>query len=104
VLVDGRPVRSCVTEVGFVGQSEVTTLEGLGTAAKPHPLQRPSWTSKAPMRLLHQRHDHVGEGAARSETARHRGEVARFAGTCAAAAPMPHHRAVLKASQTTGRI
>ncbi|HLK80145.1 MAG TPA: (2Fe-2S)-binding protein [Xanthobacteraceae bacterium] len=39
VLVDGKPVRSCVTEVGSIGQSEVTTLEGLGTAAKPHPLQ-----------------------------------------------------------------
>ena len=40
VLVDGKPVRSCVTEVGSLGQSEVTTLEGLGTAAKPHPLQQ----------------------------------------------------------------
>ena len=39
VLVDGRPVRSCVTEVGSLGQSEVTTLEGLGTVAHPHPLQ-----------------------------------------------------------------
>ena len=40
VLVDGRPVRACVTEIGSIGQSEVTTLEGLGTVAKPHPLQR----------------------------------------------------------------
>ena len=40
VLVDGKPVRSCVTEVGSLGQSEVTTLEGLGTVAKPHPLQQ----------------------------------------------------------------
>jgi nicotinate dehydrogenase subunit A len=40
VLVDGRPVRSCVTEVGSLGQSEVTTLEGLGTVAHPHPLQQ----------------------------------------------------------------
>ena len=40
VLVDGRPVRSCVTEVGSIGQSEVTTLEGLGTVAHPHPLQQ----------------------------------------------------------------
>src|SRR5260370_9118692 len=40
VLVDGRPVRSCITEVGSLGQSEVATLEGLGTAAKPHPLQQ----------------------------------------------------------------
>src|SRR5262249_9998619 len=40
VLVDGKPVRSCVTEVGSLGRSEVTTLEGLGTPAKPHPLQQ----------------------------------------------------------------
>jgi nicotinate dehydrogenase subunit A len=40
VLVDGKPVRSCVTEVGALAQSEVTTLEGLGTVAKPHPLQQ----------------------------------------------------------------
>ena len=40
VLVDGKPVRSCVTEIGSLGQSEITTLEGLGTVTKPHPLQR----------------------------------------------------------------
>jgi nicotinate dehydrogenase subunit A len=40
VLVDGRPARSCVTEIGSLGQSEVTTLEGLGTVARPHPLQQ----------------------------------------------------------------
>jgi nicotinate dehydrogenase subunit A len=40
VLVDGKPVRSCVTEIGWLGESEVTTLEGLGTVAKPHPLQK----------------------------------------------------------------
>jgi len=40
VLVDGKPVRSCVTQIGSLGQSEVTTLEGLGTPDKPHPLQR----------------------------------------------------------------
>src|SRR5262249_51219032 len=30
VLVDGAPVRSCITPLGALGQSEVTTLEGLG--------------------------------------------------------------------------
>jgi len=39
VLVDGAPVRSCVTPIGALGQSEVTTLEGLGTVERPHPLQ-----------------------------------------------------------------
>jgi nicotinate dehydrogenase subunit A len=40
VLVDGKAVRSCITEVGSIGEAEVTTLEGLGTVAHPHPLQR----------------------------------------------------------------
>ena len=40
VLIDGRPARSCVTEVGAVGDAEVITLEGLGTLEHPHPLQQ----------------------------------------------------------------
>jgi nicotinate dehydrogenase subunit A len=40
VLVDGRAVRSCITEIGTIGQAEITTIEGLGTIEKPHPLQR----------------------------------------------------------------
>ena len=39
VLVSGRPVRSCVTPVGAVRAKAITTLAGLGTAARPHPLQ-----------------------------------------------------------------
>ena len=39
VLVDGAPVRSCITPIGTLGQSEITTLEGLGTLERPHPLQ-----------------------------------------------------------------
>src|SRR5271169_5649769 len=40
VLVDGKATLSCVTPIGTLGQSEVTTIEGLGTVDKPHPLQR----------------------------------------------------------------
>jgi aerobic-type carbon monoxide dehydrogenase small subunit (CoxS/CutS family) len=40
VIVGGTAVRSCLTPVGGVGEAEVTTLEGLGTSASPHPLQR----------------------------------------------------------------
>ena len=40
VLVDGKAALSCVTPIGTLGQSEVTTIEGLGTIDKPHPLQR----------------------------------------------------------------
>jgi nicotinate dehydrogenase subunit A len=40
VLVDGQPVRSCVTPAGTLGASEITTIEGLGTIAQQHPLQK----------------------------------------------------------------
>ena len=40
VLIDGKAVRSCVTPIGNLGNAEITTLEGLGTLDKPHPLQR----------------------------------------------------------------
>jgi nicotinate dehydrogenase subunit A len=40
VLIDGRAVRSCVTEIGSIGDAEVTTIEGLGTIDKLHPLQQ----------------------------------------------------------------
>ena len=39
VLVDGGAVRSCITPIGVLGQSQVTTLEGLGSIERPHPLQ-----------------------------------------------------------------
>ena len=40
VLVDGKAVRSCITPVSAVAQGEVTTIEGLGSVAKPHALQQ----------------------------------------------------------------
>jgi len=40
VLIDGKPVRSCVTAIGTLGNAKITTIEGLGTADKPHPLQK----------------------------------------------------------------
>ena len=40
VIINGRAVRSCVTPISTVGTQDVTTLEGLGTPAKPHPIQQ----------------------------------------------------------------
>ncbi len=40
VQVDGSPVRSCQTKVSSVMGRSITTLEGLGSIAKPHPLQK----------------------------------------------------------------
>jgi nicotinate dehydrogenase subunit A len=39
-IVNGRAIRSCVTPVSTVADAEVTTLEGLGTLDRPHPLQQ----------------------------------------------------------------
>jgi nicotinate dehydrogenase subunit A len=39
VLIDGKATRSCVTPVSAVAASEITTIEGLGSIANPHPLQ-----------------------------------------------------------------
>jgi nicotinate dehydrogenase subunit A len=40
VIIRGRAVRSCVTPVGSVNGAEITTLEGLGTIDRPHPIQK----------------------------------------------------------------
>ena len=40
VIIDGKPIRSCVTEVKTIGTRAVTTLEGLGSTKKLHPLQK----------------------------------------------------------------
>ena len=40
VLVDGKEVRSCVTPVAAVAKGQITTIEGLGSLEKLHPLQR----------------------------------------------------------------
>jgi nicotinate dehydrogenase subunit A len=40
VIVKGQAIRSCITPVAAVSGSEITTLEGLGTIEKPHPIQK----------------------------------------------------------------
>jgi nicotinate dehydrogenase subunit A len=40
VLVDGEAVFSCVIPVGSLQGKQITTVEGLGTAQKPGPMQR----------------------------------------------------------------
>ena len=39
VLIDGKAQRSCLTTVAAVQGRSVTTLEGLGSVATPHPIQ-----------------------------------------------------------------
>jgi len=40
VMVDGQAVRSCQTPVSTVAGQVVITIEGLGSVAAPHPLQK----------------------------------------------------------------
>ena len=40
VLADGEAIFSCVTPVSALGGRRITTLEGLGTAARPGAVQR----------------------------------------------------------------
>jgi nicotinate dehydrogenase subunit A len=39
VLMDGSPIRSCVTPLAAVAGRAIVTLEGLGSRERPHPLQ-----------------------------------------------------------------
>ena len=40
VIVKGNAIRSCITPVDAMAGLEITTLEGLGTIEKPHPIQK----------------------------------------------------------------
>jgi len=40
VLLDGTPIRSCITAVSTVDGHQITTVEGLGTVQNPHPIQQ----------------------------------------------------------------
>lgn len=40
VLVDGQPMRSCMTTVGAVAGGSLTTIEGLAADGELHPMQR----------------------------------------------------------------
>ena len=39
VLLDGQPIRSCITQVGRAAGKEITTIEGLEKDGRLHPLQ-----------------------------------------------------------------
>ena len=40
VIVDGKAVQSCDVPVSAMAGKAITTIEGIGTAENPHPLQR----------------------------------------------------------------
>ena len=107
VLVDGAPVRSCITPIGALGQSEITTLEGLGTVERPHPLQAAFIAEQAAQcgyciagmimlaKALLDRKQQPSEAEVRLGLA---------GNLCRCGAHNRIVRAVLKAAQTDGRI
>ena len=47
VIVKGKAIRSCITPVSSAAGAEITTLEGLGSSEKPHPIQKASIDEQA---------------------------------------------------------
>ena len=47
VLLDGQPIRSCITGIAHCAGHTVTTIEGLGTVDNPHPIQQAFITEQA---------------------------------------------------------
>jgi nicotinate dehydrogenase subunit A len=107
VLLDGDPTRSCITPLKDVGREEVTTLEGLGTIDKPHPLQKAFMEEQAAQcgycingmimtaKELLDRIPHPTEAEVRDELARN---------LCRCGTHNRIIRAVLRAAQANGKI
>jgi nicotinate dehydrogenase subunit A len=107
VLVDGKPVRSCVTPIDTLGQFEITTLESLGTIERPHPLQAAFMAEQAAQcgyciagiimsaKALLDRNPQPSEADVRQGLA---------GNLCRCGAHNRIVRAVLRAAQTGGRI
>ena len=67
VHLDGEPVRSCVMPVAIAAGKNITTIEGLSPDGS-HPLTAGlGCTSSAAVRVLSDRHDYVGRGAAQEK-------------------------------------
>ena len=47
VLMNGQPIRSCITPVSSVVGTNIVSIEGLGTPANPHPIQQAFITEQA---------------------------------------------------------
>lgn len=48
VHIDGEPTRSCVMTLAMAKGKKVTTIEGLGNEANPHPIQQAWIDNKVP--------------------------------------------------------
>jgi nicotinate dehydrogenase subunit A len=107
VLVDGKPVRSCVTPIDTLGQSGITTVEGLGTLEHPHPLQAAFIAEQAAQcgyciaRVIMAAKALLDRNPQPSETEVRQGLAENL---CRCGTHNRIVRAVLRAAQTAGRI
>ncbi len=73
VLIDGQPVNSCSYLAAQAGDRPIMTVEGVMVGDQLHPAAagpaRRGWRA---MRVLHARHDHVGDGVAERQLLTHR--------------------------------
>ncbi len=70
VLMEGAPVRSCITRVSAVAGKEITTIEGLAQNGKLHPRAGSLYRSRrAAVRVLHAGHDSRERRAAEEDAA-----------------------------------
>ena len=89
VLVDGRPLRSCMSSVGAVAGGSITTIEGLAKNGVLHPVQQAFVDEVGDaVRVLHARIHHVGrrDCSTASRIRAPRRCARRSPRTCAAAA------------------
>jgi [2Fe-2S] binding domain len=87
VLINGAAVRSCMMPIANLSPNEITTLEGLGTLDKLHPLQKAFIDEQAVQCGYCARHDHCGGRPAQAQSAADRSRGSQRSPTiCVAAA------------------
>ena len=69
ILLNGKPVRSCITPMERVQDGTVLTIEGLANGDQLHPIQKAFRCGSDPMWVLYAGHDLGNEGSPRSESA-----------------------------------
>ena len=73
VLMDGQPVKSCLTKVGTVGSRRIVTIEGLARGGRTASgAAGVSGCRSDAVRLVHSGHDPGRGGIARAHSASHR--------------------------------
>ena len=73
VIIDGSTVRSCSYPVSSAKNKQITTLEGSGHgSSSSRAASGVHRRAGGAVRLLHERHDHDGQGSARQESASER--------------------------------